>query len=112
MGCPCGAHIPAHLDTVGTQMGPIYFASWVMINSQLAKYMGPIWVPTVSKWAGIWAPHGQLRSPPLFTYGARLAHVGPIRATRCLGNRSGYYDYTFNIPVNLSMLFVSEGVLV
>ena len=27
----------------------------------------------------MWGPHGQPRSPPLFTYNARLAHVGPSR---------------------------------
>ena len=27
----------------------------------------------------MWGPHGQPRSPPLFTYIARLAHVGPSR---------------------------------
>ena len=27
----------------------------------------------------MWGPHGQPRSPPLCTYGARLAHMGPSR---------------------------------
>ena len=27
----------------------------------------------------MWGPRGQLKSPPLFTYGSRLAHVGPSR---------------------------------
>ena len=49
-----------------------------MVDSQIAKYMGPIWVKCGPIWAEIWVPSGQ---PIWFTYGAHgphLAQMGPV----------------------------------
>ena len=40
---------------------------------------GPSGCHLCQRGLGMWGPHGQPRSTPLCTYGARLAHMGPSR---------------------------------